>query len=107
VTVGWWGKCRVGGDKESNWIRCDVLDISVIGVGLELFGEMPEEVVEHRLVVQVQPPVGSSVTLRLEGQAKDMSPGLNGGTRVGMEFVDISEVEQQVLQVMELLQEVW
>ncbi len=84
-----------------------MLDISVIGVGLELFGSPPEDLIGRRLTVEVQAPVGASVGIHLVGQVRNTGPGPEGGTRVGLEFVDLSETERKMLHVMELLQIVW
>ena len=107
VSAGWHGKYRVDGDPLSDWGECQMIDISVIGAGLELFGAIPENVVGHRLAVEVHTPVGASVSIRLVGEVRNIGPGPEGGTRVGMEFADLSDTERQMLHVMELLQVVW
>lgn len=84
-----------------------MMDISVIGVGLELFGAVPEDLIGHQLAVEVHTPIGASVSIRLVGEVRNTGPGPEGGTRVGLEFVDLSETERQMLHVMELLQVVW
>lgn len=107
VAAGWPGKYRVEDDPQSDWDNCQMIDISVVGVGLELFGDVPEDLTGHRLAVEVQTPVGASVSIRLVGEVRNTAKGARGGTRAGMEFVDLSDTERQILQVMELLQVVW
>jgi hypothetical protein len=107
VPADWPGKYRVEDDPEGDWDYCQMIDISVIGVGLELFGPVPEDIIGRRLAVEVGTPVGASVSIHLAGEVKNTAAGAEGGTRVGMEFVDLSETERKILQVMELLQVVW
>jgi hypothetical protein len=76
----------------------------VAGVGLELFGDVPEYLIGYRLDVEVQAPIGASVSIRLVGEVKNTSEGAEGGTRVGMEYIDLSETERKILRVLELMQ---
>ncbi len=55
----------------------------------------------------MQAPTGASVIVQLTGQVKNTGPGNHGGTRVGLEFVDLSETERSILSVMELMKVVW
>lgn len=55
--------------------ECKVIDISVLGLGLELLGDVPGDLIGHRLTIEVHAPVGDSVTLRLMGRIRNMSPG--------------------------------
>lgn len=107
-TEGWWGKCTIEDDPESGWSECELLDISLLGVGLEVFGGADDyDLIGHRIVVSVEPPTGRAVSLRLVGMVRDVSEGTTGGIRVGMEFVDLSETEQQIVKTMELLKIGW
>jgi PilZ domain len=104
---GWSGRYIIEDDPDSNWSDCRVLDISVIGVGLELFGDASFDLVGHRLVVQVQAPVGESVSLRLAGRVMNQSKGPQSGTRAGLEFVGLSEAERSILKVLEIMKVAW
>lgn len=84
-----------------------VIDISILGLGLELFGPATEDMIGNRIVVHVGAPAGESVSLRLVGQVKNVNPGVLGGTRAGLEFTDLSETEQEILKAMELLKVAW
>jgi len=84
-----------------------MIDMSILGVGLELFGSLAQDLAGKRVVVQVQAPVGASITFRLVGVVRNMSLGSIGGTRVGIESVGLSDTEQKILRVMELMQVVW
>ena len=60
-----------------------MIDISVIGVGLELFGSPPEDLIGRRLVVEVQTPIGASVGIHLVGEVRNTAPGPDGGSGWG------------------------
>jgi hypothetical protein len=111
ATTSWSGRYIVEDDPGSEWTECRVLDISVLGVGLELFpiesDEDPGQLVGHRLVVQVQAPVGESISVRLMGTVKNVGTGAGGGIRTGLEFVGLSDTEQAIVKVIEQLQVAW
>jgi c-di-GMP-binding flagellar brake protein YcgR len=104
VPAGWPGRYRTDGDPPSDWLDCTIIDISVAGVGLELLGAVPEDLTGSRLAVEVQAPIGGSVSISLVGEVRNTSEGREGGTRVGMEYVDLSETERKILRVLELMQ---
>jgi hypothetical protein len=111
ATTSWSGRYIVEDDPESEWMECRVLDISVLGVGLELFPidshDDAGQLVGHRLVVQVQAPVGESISVRLTGTVKNVGSGAEGGIRTGLEFVGLSDTEQAIVKVIEQLQAAW
>jgi hypothetical protein len=111
ATTSWSGRYVVEDDPESEWRECRVLDVSVLGVGLELFPTDSDNdsglLVGHRLVIQVQAPVGESISVRLMGTVKNVGSGAQGGIRVGLEFVGLSDTEQAIVTVIEQLQVSW
>jgi PilZ domain len=110
VTPGWPGRYVIEDEPDSEWGDCRVLDLSVAGVGLELLSAhavAPDRLVGHRLVVHLRSPAGDSVALRLVGEVRNVSPGPEGGVRAGLEFVGLSDVETQILKILELLRVVW
>lgn len=111
ATTSWSGRYIVEDDPASEWSECRVLDISVLGVGLELFPIDHDEdsglLVGHRLVVLVQAPVGESISVRLMGTVKNVGGGTQGGVRAGLEFVGLSDTEQAIVKVIEQLQVAW
>ncbi len=106
-TTSWFGRYVVENEPGSGWEECMVIDISILGLGLELFGTVTEDMIGKRLVVHVGAPAGESVSLRLVGQLKNLSEGRLGGIRAGLEFVDLSETEREILKAMELLKVAW
>lgn len=105
--AGWPGRYKFESASDQPWGRCRVLDISVIGAGVEIFGEAPTEIVGTRLVVEVQTPAGASVSIRLVGETRNAGRGPEGGIRVGLEFVDLSATERSILDALERMQVVW
>jgi len=111
ATTSWSGRYIVEDNHASEWGECRVLDISVLGVGLEIFpigdDDDPGLLVGHRLVVLVQAPVGESISVRLMGTVKNVDSGTRGGIRTGLEFVGLSDTEQAIVKVIEQLQVSW
>ncbi|HEY3942436.1 MAG TPA: PilZ domain-containing protein [Acidimicrobiales bacterium] len=105
--VGWLGQYIVEAEPGSGWTDCEVVDISVLGVGLELFGSHTTDLVGQRLVVEVRTPVGTSISIRMVGDVRNMGPGRMGGARVGMEFVGLTETERSILDTLALMQVAW
>ena len=103
---GWPGKCIVDDDPEAAWIECRLLDLSHIGMGLELFGDVADAVMAHRLVVHIDVG-GPAINLRLVGRVKRVGAGYPGWTRAGLEFEGLSETELSILKVMEHLKIGW
>ncbi len=83
------------------------MDISLLGVGLEVSADIEADVVGHQIEVYVRDSVGDSVSLRLVGRVRNLSAGRLGGTRVGVEFERLSETERDILKVMAQLKVAW
>jgi hypothetical protein len=79
---------------------CEVLDISILGAGLELFEPPADELMGRQITVEVETPAGASITLRMTGQIRNVAAGPKGGTRVGTQFADLSETEKAILDVL-------
>ena len=84
-----------------------VLDVSLIGFGLEVLGPPLEGLVGRGVTVEAPAVMGSCVNIRLAGQVVRQDPYDQGTTRVGVEFLDLSESEQSVLNVMRILRVSW
>jgi hypothetical protein len=100
----------VDDDPDTDWYQCELLDLSILGAGLILFPfptRQPDSLIGRVLVVQVHPETGDSIHVGIKGRAAFAERRSDGFVRVGLEFEDLSETEQQVLKVMKLLQIVW
>lgn len=105
--TGWPGRFRFDGDPEDRWGDCQVIDISLLGAGVLLYGTVPGRLVSRTLNIEVETPAGASITIRICGEIRHVSPGKDGGTRIGMEFTDLSDTERSILDVMSHMQIVW
>jgi hypothetical protein len=106
--VAWCGKYVFEEDPEAGWEACQVIDISVVGVGLEITGSIPEDLIGRAILAEVYPPSASgAVAVRLLGEIKNTGPTRKGGTRVGVEFSGLSETELSILGAMEMTATAW
>ena len=110
----WRGRYTIEGVPSGLWGYCVVLDISILGTGLEIFEDSQHllrsiegDLTGRRLLVEVQTPAGASITLQMVGEIRYSTQGKQGGTRVGLEFSDLSETEQAILNVLEHVKAVW
>ncbi|HAM02715.1 MAG TPA: hypothetical protein DCQ30_10910 [Acidimicrobiaceae bacterium] len=106
-TEPWPGKYTIDDDPLAGWHECRLLDISVLGLGLELFGPVHPNLVDRPLVVHVDVAGGQALSLRFAGTVRNLIPGRFGGVRVGVEFTDLSDGERSALAVMEHLNLSW
>jgi hypothetical protein len=80
------------------WRRCIVLDLSTKGAGLELF-DLREGPAPDTLMVELRgPPDGRGIVVR--GDVRNVSPGTQGGVRVGIEFTEQTELEREILEML-------
>jgi PilZ domain len=96
--AGWLGRYAVLGRPELGWGECRVLDVSPVGVGLELFGPWPRDGIDAELRVCVEPvtdPEHEGVQLR--ATVRNASAGRFGFLRVGIEFVDLDADQRDFL----------
>jgi hypothetical protein len=97
----------IEGDPGGSWGSCEIVDISILGAGLELFGPVPLELIGREVLVEVQTGAGASITLQMIGVIRYSRAGIRGGMRVGIEFGDLSQTEQAILNVLEQMRVVW
>ena len=106
IPTDWLGRCKLEDQPETDWRECKVVDISLLGAGVEIVGAVLYDMVGERIEVKVEPPVGRSVILDLFGVVKNQKD-LVGRTKVGLEFAHLSESERVILQVVEQLKMFW
>jgi hypothetical protein len=90
----------------SAWNGCQILDISILGAGLEIYEAARDDLVGREITVEVQTPAGASITLRMVGAIRHVA-ATPKGARVGIEFGDLSETERAILNVLEHMRVVW
>jgi hypothetical protein len=87
--AGWDGVCHIPGESAT---PCQVIDISMLGLGLTLESPWPDRLVGSPISVEV-PAIGDSISIRLEGRVKNAKAIADGGVRIGIAFDRPSESE--------------
>ena len=95
VEAGWPAKYMTEGAPPGTWHACEVVDISILGAGLELFEVAPPTVVGRQILVEVQTQAGASITLQMVGEVRYSRAGSRGGTRVGIELATCPRQSKQ------------
>ena len=104
--VHWKGTCQIDSDPTTT-TDCEVIDVSVIGVGLVLEGPVPGDLVGRTITVDVQPSEAGSVSLRLVGEIRNVVPSRTRGFRIGSQFAGLSETERSILDTFERMRLAW
>lgn len=100
--ASWTGTCHIEGESAAGWRDCQVIDISVLGLGIMFDYSRPSELPGRRISVDA-PAVGDSVNIRLEGKITNAATVQGGCVRVGIEFVGLSEEERAITAVLCLM----
>jgi len=95
----WAGYCQIEGELLTVWRDCEVVDVSILGIGITLHHPQPWELMNRRISVDVS-AIGDAVNIRLEGEIRDAAPTLEGEVRVGIEFIGLSRAEEAVTAVL-------
>jgi hypothetical protein len=94
----WFGFYRFDNDDNEPWRCCRVIDISPLGVGLELFATSPDE--------DLARPI--TVTIELRGETRNVVPGDAGHTtRLGVEFATPTEAAKRYMRSMSGVRSRW
>jgi hypothetical protein len=83
--AGWSGSCLMEGEPDTERRECQVIDISMLGLGLLFQHPSPSTLVGGRISVEVS-AVDDRVNIRLEGIVRYATVTSGGGVRVGVEF---------------------
>ena len=103
----WPGTYHFDNDAEVATDTCRVMDISRMGVGVEVFGGTPIDPRGHRVTADIRGPAGGSIGLHMEGEVRNVGLGSSGGVRLGIEFVGLTDVEQSIVDSLEQMQIAW
>jgi hypothetical protein len=85
--AGWSGTCLMDGEADTERRECRVVDISILGLGLEFEHPSPSALIGGRISVEVS-AVDDRVNIRLEGIVKYATVTSGSAVRVGVEFDD-------------------
>ena len=101
------GSCHVEDESSDVWWDCAIIDISTLGMGIELCHPDPVELlglwqrgelqlqVSRRISVRLD--LGPSVDVTVAGEVRNAGSGPNGIVRAGIEFVGLSEPESSMV----------
>jgi hypothetical protein len=105
------GHCHIEDEPPDLWRECAIMDVSALGVGVELCHPDPVELLgmwEHgelqldrirRITVRLE--FGTSVELTIAGEVRNAGSEPDGIVRAGIEFVGLSETERSVVDLLE------
>jgi hypothetical protein len=92
----WSGRYRFGG--ATAWRDCELIDVSATGAGFQAYmlatDAVPKADVELELVDRTDP---APDPLRLTGRVRHLARSDKGHLRVGMEFVELTDLEGRLL----------
>jgi hypothetical protein len=93
----WLGRYTVERHPELGSGNCRVFDVSLAGAGLELFGPAIDERCGEHLLLELQVVDPEPAGIWLRGLIRNTDTTDRGGVRVGIEFVDLRDLERVVL----------
>jgi hypothetical protein len=97
--TAWTGFCHIDGEPTAMWRDCEVIDVSMFGLGLTFIHPQPWELAHRRIFVDIS-AIGDAVSIRLEGEIRDAAFTLEGDIRVGVELVGLSPAELAITAVL-------
>jgi PilZ domain len=100
--AGWTGSCHIDEEPVDRHWECRVLDISELGLAIHLQHPLGVELIGRRMSVE-SPTASTSVNIRLEGDVRNAVPVGGDAVRLGIEFVDLTELEQTVVRALGIL----
>jgi hypothetical protein len=105
------GRCHIEDEPSDRWRECAIIDISTLGLGIDLLhsGEVEllgtwqdDEVRMHlNLHITVLLELGPSVAMTVSGVVRNAGSRPDGIVRVGMEFVGLTENERSIVELLE------
>jgi hypothetical protein len=99
--AGWRGVCHVEGEPATGWRDCEVIDISALGMAMELHHFWPSELVGRRITVDL-PAHGTSINMMLEGEIRNIRQMPGAVVQLGIEFIGLSKEELSIINVLAL-----
>jgi c-di-GMP-binding flagellar brake protein YcgR len=94
VEAGWQARYAVDDRPDDGWYGCRVLDVSLGGVGLELFGPAPPKDALIRVEMSVPDRV---LRLHVRARARYVGSSTNTGIRVGVEWHEVTPGQSAML----------
>jgi hypothetical protein len=94
-----------GAQPATGWQECEVLDISMRGLGLALSEHRVEELIGRNISVEL-PAICDSVSVRLDGIIRNARRIDVPTVRIDIEFIEMTAVEEAVATVLGALTEI-
>jgi len=104
--AGWPGKCKLSEGADSVWRECQVLDISILGAGIQVSQPLRGNL-GQKIMVDAHPLDGESIGIQFIGTVRYVTPWSEMRFRVGIQFADLSERELSMLDALERMRVVW
>jgi hypothetical protein len=97
--VAWNGSCHIEG-RSPAWRHCQIVDVSTLGVGIEIQDRWATNLVGRRVSVEIPPIGGHLVGVRLEGEIRNAMGYPDGAVRIGIEFDELSATQRSVIDML-------
>ena len=107
LAAHWMGSCHVEDWPSDLWQECAIIDVSTLGLGIELLHPDPVELLglwrdgelrldeTRRITVGLE--LGPSVDITVSGELRNAGSKPDGIVRAGIEFVGLTEVERSMV----------
>ena len=102
----WMGHCHIQDEPSDLWRECAIIDVSTLGVGIELCHPDPAGLLamwqdnELRLHlsrrVTVRLDLGPAVDMTVAGEVRNAGSEPDGVVRAGIEFVGVAETNRSI-----------
>jgi hypothetical protein len=100
LPVGRSGLCRIESHPGDEWLQCRLIDVSMLGLGIDVQHTAPTALAGRHVTVQVS-PFEDSVNFRLEGSIREAKPmTAEGSIRVGIAFGRLSTSERYMIDIL-------
>ena len=92
----WSGRYRL--EAAAGWRECTLVDISATGAGFDAFMLRSDAVLSTVAELEItEPSGGPDASIRLRGTIRHLTRSPEGHIRVGIEFLELTELESQLL----------
>jgi PilZ domain len=106
----WMGLCHIQDEPADLWRECAIIDISTLGVGIDLCHPDPVELLgmwqdgelrlhlSRRITVRLK--LGPSIDMTFAGEVRNAGSRPDGIVRAGIEFVGLTEAERSIVDLL-------
>jgi hypothetical protein len=103
----WVGRCHMEGEPSDLWRECTIVDVSTLGVGMNLRHPDPIELLglwqdgelrldaSRRMTVHLE--TDTSIDMPVAGEVRNAGSHPDGFVRAGIEFVGLTEAQRSIV----------